>query len=214
MSKHSEIEIALVKTLSSTEVPDLIKEYAEIGIDAVISDGLLKDIPLVGTIVGIAKAGINISDRIFIKKLLKFLCQLNKLSPQMRQNMVNKLESDEAYGRKVGEHVIEILDRIDSYRKPKMIALVFKAYTEGRIDAKKLHSLNHAVDRIPSNEISEVRKIHEMSVEERLNANVDILQCLQNAGLVNVFSGFGSLVYEPNYLCNLFLDLNLDRTDA
>ena len=36
--------------LSVKQNQELLEEYAEIGIDAVIKDGVLKDIPIVGTI--------------------------------------------------------------------------------------------------------------------------------------------------------------------
>lgn len=214
MSKHHELGTAVVETLSSSEVQDLMKEYAEIGLDTALSEGLLKDIPLVGTIVGLAKVGISVSDRILIRKIIKFLGPLSDLSDKRRQEMVQKLEADTAYGRKVGEHLIEILDRLEAHCKPQMIALAFKAYAKGEIDATMLHRLNYAIDRIPSYEINKVRRIHEMSDEERLEANMATLQALLNAGLVNVASGFGALVYEPNDLCEVFLALNLDRTDA
>jgi hypothetical protein len=214
MSKHHELGTAVVETLSSGEVQDLIKEYAEIGIDAALSDGPLKDIPVISTIIGLAKVGISISDRILIRKIIKFLGPLSDMSDKMRQEMIQKLETDAAYGRKVGEHLIEILDRLEAHRKPQMIASVFKAYAKGEIDATLLHRLNYAIDRIPSYEISEVRRIHEMPHEERLEANAATLQALLNAGLVNVISGYGALVYEPNDLCEIFLGLNLDRVDA
>jgi hypothetical protein len=108
MSKHHELETAVVETLSSGEVQDLMKEYAEIGIDAALSDGPLKDIPVIGTIIGLAKVGISISDRILIRKIIKFLGPLSDMSDKMRQEMIQKLEADAAYGRKVGEHLIEI----------------------------------------------------------------------------------------------------------
>ena len=214
MSKHHELGTAVVEMLSSGEVRDLVKEYAEIGIDAALSDGPLKDIPVIGTIIGLAKVGISISDRILIRKIIKFLGPLSDMSDKMRQEMIQKLEADAAYGRKVGEHLIEILERLEAHRKPQMIASGFKAYAQGEIDALLLHRLNYAIDRIPSYEISEVRRIHEMPREERLEANVATLQALLNAGLVNVISGYGALVYEPNDLCEIFLGLNLDRVDA
>jgi hypothetical protein len=163
---------------------------------------------------GLANVGISISDRILIRKIIKFLGSLGDISDKMRHAMIQKLEADEAYGRKVGEHLIEILDRLDAHRKPQMIASVFKAYAKGEIDATLLHRLNYAIDRLPTYEISEARKIHEMSREDRGKANAATLQALLNAGLVNVMSGFGRLVYEPNDLYERFLTLNLDRLDA
>jgi hypothetical protein len=125
MTNSQELGTALVQTLRAEELPGVIGEYAEVGIDAVLSEGVLRDIPLVNTLVALAKFGLNVSDRLLINKLIKFLGPLDHLSPATRQEMVRKLEADPAYGRKVGEHLIELLDRVEAHLKPEMLASVF-----------------------------------------------------------------------------------------
>src|SRR5947208_15527036 len=127
MSKSTELGAAVVESLATEAATEIAKEYAEIGLDAVLSEGLLKDIPVVNTVVALGKLGISINDRLLIKKLLAFLSNFQTVSAEDRTEMVRKLESDSAYGRKVGEHIIELLDRIESHLKPRMVALVFKA---------------------------------------------------------------------------------------
>lgn len=93
MSKCKELSLAVVESVRSNALPDLAQEYAEAGIDVVLTEGVLRDIPLVNTIVAIGKFGISISDRLLIKKLIRFLGPLHHLSSIERQKMITKLES-------------------------------------------------------------------------------------------------------------------------
>ena len=47
--------------------------YAEIGIDSFITDDVLKEIPLVKTVVGVVKSGLKVKEILFTKKILTFL---------------------------------------------------------------------------------------------------------------------------------------------
>lgn len=212
-SMRSSVELgsAVVESLTTEKSIDLIKEYAEIGFDNLISDGLLKDIPVFNTIMAFGRLGISIHDRLFVKKLLTFLIDFQAVSYQERVAMVKKLESDPQYGRKVGEHIIELLDRIESHMKPRMVSLVFKAYSSSMIDAVMLHRLNNAIEGIPVMEVKNIRKFSDTSQKMEDEFDPISLQAFVNAGLANVFSGFGGLIYKPNDVCSSFLELELDR---
>lgn len=212
MSDTDSLGTSLVATLRSDEVGSIAAHAAELGIDAALAAGLLRDLPIISTLVSITKVGLNVRDTLFIRKLLKFLRELKDVSPQERQRMVEKLESDPDYGRSTGEHLIEILEKLDAHRKPEMTARIFLAYLRGRIDVRTLHRLNHAVDRLPFYEIDTVRKIHEaFTTEGKTDAGKDTYYALENAGLMYATSGFGGLAYKPSDLCQVFIDLDLDR---
>jgi hypothetical protein len=204
------LEGAVTAVLASDDTKALVADYAEIGIDALLNDGVAREIPVISTLIGIARIGMTIRDRRFAKKLLELLKPFAQVSASERQAMIAKLESDPQYGRKVGDHLIEIVDRIDLHRKPPMIAAIFLAYQQAKIDAQMLHRLNHAVDRLPHFEIDALRPFCEAPPETR-DAPLATLQNLQTAGLVNALSGFGGLVFEPNDVSKAFLMLDLDK---
>jgi hypothetical protein len=82
----------------------------------------------------------------------------------------------------------------------------------GSIDIKTLHRLNNAIDRLPFYEIDAVRKIHEMvKTEGKAVASDATYHALENAGLMYAGSAWGGLVYRPTDLCQVFVDLDLDR---
>ncbi len=206
---------ALTETVQSAGAVETAMEYVELGIDAMLEDGVIKDIPFIGTLVSIAKVGVTVRDRIFVQKLLKFLSSLNDVPAEARRDMVRKLEADVAYGRRVGEHLIEVIDRIDSQRKPHMVAKVFSAYVEGKIDATTLHYLNHSIERIPFFLIGEVRFIIEVLQSKgkrpALFSPMAVLE-LERAGMVVNEGHWGGAGFTPTEIGEKFLHLNLDRT--
>ena len=204
---------ALVEAIRSDGVVSLATDAAELGIDSTLAEGVLRDVPFVSSLVSLAKVGFTIRDRLFVGKLLKFLAGLNHVPESDRRSMLEKLGNDPAFAHKVGEHLLELLDRIDSHRKPYMLARVFEAYAAGRIDAKLLQRLNHAIDRIPGYEIDSVREVLEMSIfgQSMSGVSESTFFGLQDAGLIRINTGFGGGT-GPTELCNVFVELDLDKT--
>lgn len=59
------------------ELVSTISEFVEIGLDSVMEESILKDIPIVKTAVSLYKIGHGIKDRYNIKKLVAFLNEIN-----------------------------------------------------------------------------------------------------------------------------------------
>lgn len=213
MNNGKELGTALVESVTSGDSLELIKDYAEIGIDAVLEDGVLKDIPIVGSIVGLMKVGVTVSDRMLINKLRKFIGVLADLSPAEINETIWKLESEPKFEQRVGEHLLELLDRVESHQKPKMIAYVFRAYLEGEIDVTMFKLLNFAIERLPSFEIGSVRKFKNFPppLAEKIGVDDRALQMLVNAGLAVALSAASGMAYKPTDVCEQFLRLNLDK---
>ena len=45
-----EVELSLVETLEESEFVSLAAEYAELGLDALLDEAILKDVPVFGTL--------------------------------------------------------------------------------------------------------------------------------------------------------------------
>ena len=73
----------LVPTLKDTlfsPTYEIVAEYAEIGIDALLDNEVLKGIPVVSTLSSICKIGYNLHERNLIKKSLPFISVYNSRS--------------------------------------------------------------------------------------------------------------------------------------
>ena len=205
---------AVTETLLSEPATELAAEYAELGLDAVLSEGVLKDIPFVSSALAIAKLGLSISDRLLIGKLLTFLANLSAIEPEKRRDMIRRLESDPTFHRKVGAHILELLSRIEGKEKAQMVAKVFTAYSAEKIDAKTLLRLNFAIERLPGSEIPSVRPFHNRSKQRPFVFDAYTGQALANAGLAKIDAGIGGVSFESTDLCRTFLELDLDRTST
>ena len=62
----------------TTEISDIVRQYAEIGLDAMIEDGIFKDIPIVSTVTALYRLGSNIRDKYAAVKLVAFLNEFSK----------------------------------------------------------------------------------------------------------------------------------------
>ena len=56
---------------------EIVAEYAEIGIDALLDNEVLKGIPVVSTLSSICKIGYNLHERNLIKQTLAFITEFN-----------------------------------------------------------------------------------------------------------------------------------------
>ena len=69
-----------LKDSLSPEFESIISNAAELGIDALLEDGILKDIPFISSAISIYRIGKSIKERHNLKKLICFLDELNKCS--------------------------------------------------------------------------------------------------------------------------------------
>src|SRR5205807_9135007 len=109
--------------------------------------------------------------------------------------------------RSVGSHLVEVLDRVDSHRKPAMLGYSFLAYAQGKINgAQQLQRLISAIERLPSAEIDSVRPFLNSrdNTPERDRMHAESIQALVNAGLAHWAQAPGigtSVKYKDNQTC-------------
>ena len=75
--EEQSLAISFANSLTE-EVSGVAGEYAELGLDALVEDGLFKDIPIVSTAVAVYRIGQSIRERHHIAKLISFLNEINK----------------------------------------------------------------------------------------------------------------------------------------
>lgn len=204
----------VTEIIKSSNLSNLVADYAETGIDEFLQEGLLKELPFVKTFLAIRKTGIAIRDHLLIKKLIRFLGSLESLPPFDRYKMIERLEEDPNYGRKVGEHLIELLDRVDSFKKPVMMAEALKAYAREEISVIMLQQLYFAIETLPAFDIPLVGAFYRATEEERKEIDSSAKQRLMTAGLATAISAWSGMVYRPTGICDAFVRFGLDNTNS
>lgn len=132
------------------EVSSIAGEYAELGLDALVEDGLFKDIPIVSTAVAVYRVGKSIREKHHIAKLISFLNEINKgiADEEKRQNYREKFTSNEKFRNQELEYILILIDRYISFDKPQMLAKLYLAYLDGRIKWDEFTQYAEVIDRL------------------------------------------------------------------
>ncbi len=202
-------EVSFRETLLKSDLPSVIQNAGEIGIDSLLDSGLFKDIPVLSTMLSIGKTFGNVRDYFFAKKMLAFLRSISSLSAKERQHLIHRLDVDEQFSKYAGEQIIELLSRIDSERKAVLVATALKLYAREEIDSLQLQRINCAIDRFILCDIEVLRSFSkEKSFEDSDPTTANFI----NAGLAYTSSyfeggGIGGIICLLNETGLLFLQV-------
>ena len=60
------------------EIISLLSNYGEVTLDCFMQDGVIKDLPIIGSIFSMVKIGADIRDRIFVEKIKSFIENIDR----------------------------------------------------------------------------------------------------------------------------------------
>ena len=182
------IESSLIKTITESDLSSVVRDVSEIGLDSILKDGLAKEIPVLSTIIGVVKTGGAIRDYLYFKKLYRFLSSLNEISPNVRQEFVEKLGNTQEEREKSGENLLLIIDRLDNVNKPEILGYMFADYLQGVLSKSDFMLLAKSLElfnlELTVNIINYYSQNNEQSTD-------DILQSFAMCGLVGMVFGSG-----------------------
>lgn len=159
---------------------ELATEYAEIGIDAVLESGALKEIPIVKTISAICKVGYNLHERNLIKQTLSFINGFNsgELSQEKIEEYRQNLENDPDKAEKELGRVLIILGNHIENIQSQVLGGFYSAYVKGAISWEKFCELSEANRRMFVSDymiLSEAARNNGINIENRELYQVDRL---------------------------------------
>jgi hypothetical protein len=154
-------------------------ELLEPLLDNFFEDGLLKDIPFLGTAVNIARMGQTITDRIFLNKVARFIVALPKVEETKKQEFYRKLETSQKERKKTGETLVLILDRFDNLEKPEILAKIFMSYIKNVINFDQFRKLASSLDLADIDDLKKLVYSTKYSQMEVANSKESLLRtCL------------------------------------
>lgn len=184
MSNTKPMGESLLQTIANTtEYKDILADFSELALDALLEDGVIRDIPVIGSLVGLVRGGISIRDRIFAKKILRFLLEFKDIPPEEIQAQIDNLATNPKERQRLGEHLLLLLDRLSDMDKPALLAKAFAAFLEEKISRTEFQGLAYAIDTILLDNIDTFKEFmqteHIAAVRE---ANANFLQ----SGLIEI----------------------------
>lgn len=196
MEENKDLGPSLIDSIGKPVLDEVGLDLSEVVLDSILNDGILKDIPFVRTFVGIGKFVFRIYDRIFLKKVVKFLIELSNISTEEKEEFLGKLK-DEKKERELGESLILYLDRHENFKKPELLAKVFKAYIQHHLTYEQFHLLAASIDKALVQDIEILVDLVHKGIENRKREDVYhlyhldkekqiVAKSLYGAGLSNI----------------------------
>ena len=118
---------------------DLTTDYTEIALDQLqdklTNDEVLRELPVIKTILGFARASLSIRDRLFIKKIRTFLESRDEHTSEEREKFVRKLEANPQERERLAEAILLLLEQFDDMEKTVLFARAFSAFIRAEIES-------------------------------------------------------------------------------
>jgi hypothetical protein len=186
---------SLKRTLSDSDLPSVIGEATEVIVDSLLEEGALRDLPVISSLIGVAKTWGTVKDHIFAKKLLAFLKQVATFENGEAIAAVRKWEHEHGFNEDVGETLVELLDRVDGNIKPRWIAIALKHYAEGSVTWEDLLRINNAIVRVLTCDLPILDSLSKGDFGMESADHPAVLN-LVSAGLCNLGHGYGGPIPE------------------
>jgi hypothetical protein len=148
MEYQESINHTFLSTITKSELGGVTIDLAEVAIDVFVKEGVLKDVPILGTLIGLYKGSKAIRDHIFLKKIIYFLSAINEVPASMRENMFAKLEKEGHSCNAIGETMLLILDKVDSYKKAELLGLLLKALSISKINYSDFERFSSVISNV------------------------------------------------------------------
>ncbi|MDF3867968.1 hypothetical protein P3W53_26110 [Pseudomonas denitrificans (nom. rej.)] len=132
----------------SNHAGELVKENGEIVLDAVLKDGVLKEIPILGTALNIYKAGNDIAAYFFAQKVMFFLRETEKVSEEERTEFLKKNCSNDEGVENLGEVTLMVLEKMDNPALAKMLGRAFALMMKGKLHKQNFELYTHIIKNL------------------------------------------------------------------
>jgi hypothetical protein len=180
MSTYQSPYTSLTRSVATESLADLLGKVSETALDSVLEAGILRDIPVIGVITGMMKAGRDMRDSLFLRKVAIFLKEMSQTSAEDCAKFVAQFDSDEKQ-HEFGQAILMLLDRSEDMNKPRLIAKIITAHIQEHIDAAKTMRLCAIVNRCFTQDLSILENFSEGTQGE----NSAIAESLFSVGLLS-----------------------------
>ena len=146
---ENDLSLALSNSISE-EVGTIATDILEIGLDSIMDDGLLKEVPILSTAVSAFKIGKSVIERHYVQKLAAFISQMNKgiVDEKQRDYYKSTVKDNPKKRDKELEYILIIIDRYIHADKAKKLAKLYLSYLNNEIDWETFTKSSEILDRL------------------------------------------------------------------
>ena len=177
---------------------DLAIDYSELALDTIFDGLILEEIPIIKTIVSTYKIGNSIRERHFAKKLAIFLKEFHtkEIDANKLNSFKDKFSTDHKYQSRIMEHITVFNDRFMETKKSKILANIFSAYIEDKMDWTYYLELAHCLEKLSPNTITLILTLSKQNFIIPIDDELDdsyVKGVLASAGVFGIVKDDGSL---------------------
>jgi hypothetical protein len=144
--QDNDLGAAIIEGACNPEAKSLAIDLAEIGLDGLLSEGVLKHIPFLKTIVACRKTWEAIHDQLFLRKVAGFVVADPTFTEAEKTTFLNTALTNPIASKQLGDALVLILDKLDDLEKPTMLKKVFAAYVRGHIHYADFRRLSAGIN--------------------------------------------------------------------
>ena len=180
---------------------DLGTDVSELCIDMLQDEGIVKDIPVLGTVYKVGKIGYSVARLTFIKKVLAFAQEMQR--NDVDKNILKKhkelsLTNPKKYNSEL-EILIEYLNRQVGCEKAILNARAYYLYLDEQINYQSLQLLWEVIDQLYLSDKETLIRLYENEVfTEEDEYNQLACKRLSYCGLIDFFNGMPAQDFESN----------------
>lgn len=170
-------------------ITDITEDYAEIGIDIFIENDLIKEIPIIKTLVNIFKIGKNIRDKNLLKQTLIFMQEFNKgnIEEEKLKKYKNEIENDRKKCEEELERVLWLLNSFIDKEKSIMLSRLFKEYVRQTITWDEFCEYSEIINRLFVQDIKILREIYLEELRDTTNIkDIYRVERLNSLGIISL----------------------------
>ena len=202
---------AFRQSIFNDSIADSVANIAEVGIDSIMSDGLLKDLPIINLFLNASRTFNAIHERNLLKNTALFLDAINsqKINDRKIQAYKKKLLNKKTAERELGR-VIVLLNQYVDNKKAQMLGKLFCQYIDRDYSWDKFCELSDILNRLFLDDVPFLYSILDSEGKQAIYHIYKIpynIKRLESIGLVELFgdySSFGDRLLQSE---NMFAEL-------
>lgn len=168
---------------------DIIGDYLELGIDSILENEILKEIPIFKSLLSLGKISKNIRERNCLKNLAVFINELNsgnidaeKLRLHQEELKRNSKKAEKELGR-----LLIILDQTIDNIKASILGKLYKAYINQVVDWDIFIEFSEITNRLYINDLKILALIYNGNMNDTSNrADLYRVERLNSLGVIGL----------------------------
>lgn len=189
-----ELVPAFKQSIFNESLIDDVVGIAEIGIDSILSEGLLRDLPIFNLLLGASRTIKNIQERNLLKNTAIFINEVNshKIDEKKLQKYKEKLGNEKTAEKELGRVLILLNQYVDNI-KCRILGRLFIEYVNQELTWEKFCELSDTVTRFFLDDtlfLSEIANSPESHIEYHIYSIPYNIRRLESIGLVEVYGEY------------------------